>query len=290
MWLSMLLFLMVVAVAWLPMMTMEKTAAASDYREQQAWYAAEAGYKRAVAQLEAGNSKWSWLSAAGGLTGEGNFGFSPNPSSLDLEKVNQDGVWYAVSIVDADEDILDGYKPKEGTVYTITAVGSYNGIRKVIRKEYTLGDNGGTGGGDEGGEETLKLPGLVQAGGKVTFANDGTGAIDGNIYVSDSGKVEDKTIGQLMEEMRQKAGAQNYHGHDYMDLQRFAENTRHMIIFDVLTHDSPVGWKGERTRLFLSDKGYEKALDSQAKGQIKILSHAKVRNGDLLYDRSEQIR
>ena len=29
---------------------------------------------------------------------------------------------------------------------------------------------------------------------------------------------EGKTIGQLMEEMRQKAGAQNYHGHDYMDL------------------------------------------------------------------------
>ena len=55
---------------------------------------------------------------------------------------------------------------------------------------------------------------------------------------------EGKTIGQLMEEMRQKAGAQNYHGHDYMDLQRFAENTRHMIIFDVLTNDSPVGWKG----------------------------------------------
>lgn len=100
---------------------------------------------------------------------------------------------------------------------------------------------------------------------------------------------EGKTIGQLMEEMRQKAGAQNYHGHDYMDLQRFAENTRHMIIFDVLTNDSPVGWKGERTRLFLSDIGYEKALDSQAKGQIKILSHAKVRNGDLFYDHKEQI-
>ena len=36
--------------------------------------------------------------------------------------------------------------------------------------------------------------------------------------------------------------------------------------------------------------GYEKALDSQAKGQIKILSHAKVRNGDLFYDHKEQIR
>ena len=64
---------------------------------------------------------------------------------------------------------------------------------------------------------------------------------------------EGKTIGQLMEEMRQKAGAQNYHGHEYMDLERFAEDTRHMIIFDVLTHDSPVGWKGERTRLFLTE-------------------------------------
>ena len=53
-----------------------------------------------------------------------------------------------------------------------------------------------------------------------------------------------KTIGELIEEMRIKAGAQNYHGHDYMDLARFAEDTRHMIIFDVLTRDSPIGWKG----------------------------------------------
>ena len=101
---------------------------------------------------------------------------------------------------------------------------------------------------------------------------------------------EGKTIGQLMEEMRAKAGARNYHGHGYMDLQRFAEDTRHMIIFDVLTNDSPVGWKGERTRLFLSDTGYEIALDSQEKGQIKILSHAKVRQGNLHYDRSDQLR
>ena len=101
---------------------------------------------------------------------------------------------------------------------------------------------------------------------------------------------ERKTVGQLTEEMRRKDGAQYYHGHEYMDLERFAEDTRHMIIFDVLTDDSPVGWKGERTRLFLSDIGYEKALDSQANGQIKILSHAKVRNGDLFYDHKEQIR
>lgn len=54
-----------------------------------------------------------------------------------------------------------------------------------------------------------------------------------------------KTIAQLMEEARIRAGAQNYKGHDYMDLARFDENTRHMIIFHVLTHDSPVGDKGD---------------------------------------------
>ena len=92
---------------------------------------------------------------------------------------------------------------------------------------------------------------------------------------------EGKTIGQLMEEMRQKAGAQNYHGHDYMDLQRFAENTRHMIIFDVLTHDSPVGWKGERTRLFLSDIGYEKALDTDEGVDTRARRRGRSRAGDL---------
>ena len=66
---------------------------------------------------------------------------------------------------------------------------------------------------------------------------------------------ERKTVGQLMEEMRLKAGAQNYHGHEYMDLERFAEDTRHMIIFDVLTDDSQVDWKGKQNRLFLTKDG-----------------------------------
>lgn len=99
-----------------------------------------------------------------------------------------------------------------------------------------------------------------------------------------------KTIGELMEEMRVKAGAQNYKGHDYMDLARFDENTRHMIIFDVLSHDSPVGFKGERMRLFLSDTGYRKALENQEKGHIKVLNHAKVIRGDLVYDHKDRVR
>lgn len=99
-----------------------------------------------------------------------------------------------------------------------------------------------------------------------------------------------KTIAELMEEARIRSGARNYKGHDYMDLARFDENTRHMIIFHVLTHDSPVGDKGDRMRLFLSDKGFRKALENEKCGNIRILSHAKVVRGNLLYDRKDKTR
>ena len=40
-------------------------------------------------------------------------------------------------------------------------------------------------------------------------------------------------------------------GHSILALERFMDETRHMIIFDVLSWKSPVGEKGERLRLFL---------------------------------------
>lgn len=101
---------------------------------------------------------------------------------------------------------------------------------------------------------------------------------------------ERKCIGELMEEMRIKAGAKEYHGHSYMDLNRFADDTRHMIIFDVLTNDSPIGWKGERTRVYLTEEGYQKSLRNQELGHIKIISHARVAKGNLYYDHKEQAR
>ena len=48
------------------------------------------------------------------------------------------------------------------------------------------------------------------------------------------------TIAELMERRRIQAGAKEYQGHTYMDLARFDEATKHMIIFDVLTNESPV--------------------------------------------------
>lgn len=99
-----------------------------------------------------------------------------------------------------------------------------------------------------------------------------------------------KTMAELMEEARIKAGAQEYKGHSYMDLMRFDDKTRHMVIFDVLTHEARVGDKGDRMRLYLSDAGYENAKSDEAKGHIKIRSHARVVMGDMLYDKKEQVR
>ena len=76
-------------------------------------------------------------------------------------------------------------------------------------------------------------------------------------------------------------------GHDTMDIARFSEDTRHMIIFDVLTWNCPVGDKGERVRIFLTDEGYQKALQSQERGEMKIIRHARVKRGDLFFDAPE---
>ena len=54
-------------------------------------------------------------------------------------------------------------------------------------------------------------------------------------------------------------------GHSILALERFMDETRHMIIFDVLSWKSPVGEKGERLRLFLSDVGYAKAQAEKSK-------------------------
>ncbi len=181
----MLLFLMIIAVAWLPMLTTEKTAAASDYREQQAWYAAEAGYKRAVAELEAGktNSKWEWLSSGDDLEN----GTFDEKNILKIQEtqtkaVESSAIWYAVAIDGISKEKT--YSPEAGKTYAITSVGSCQGIRKVIRKDFTLGDDGG-----EEPEQPQKdiylADALVTSGGTVAidFVN---GDNSGKIYANGS--------------------------------------------------------------------------------------------------------
>ena len=97
-----------------------------------------------------------------------------------------------------------------------------------------------------------------------------------------------KTIGELLAEARQKSGAERLKGHDIMALERFDTEVRHMIIFDVLSVDSPVGDKGDKMRLFLTEAGYQKFLASQERGEVKLKNHAKVSDGHLHYDRRDR--
>lgn len=179
----MLLFLMIIAVAWLPMLTTEKTAAASDYREQQAWYAAEAGYKRAVAELEAGEINSKWLSSGGDLENgtfdEKNILKIPETQT---KAVESSAIWYAVAIDGISKDKT--YSPEAGKTYAITSVGSCQGIRKVIRKDFTLGDDGESEGEEEPPQEDVYLiDALVASGGAVSiyFVN---GDNSGKVYGS----------------------------------------------------------------------------------------------------------
>lgn len=56
-------------------------------------------------------------------------------------------------------------------------------------------------------------------------------------------------------------------GHDLFGLERYSPHTRHMVVVDILTFDSPVGCPGERYRFFLSDDGYKNAKKSAGKSK-----------------------
>ena len=49
-----------------------------------------------------------------------------------------------------------------------------------------------------------------------------------------------RTIGEMLAEARQKSGVEKLTGHDIMALERFDPDTRHMIVFDVLSDESPL--------------------------------------------------
>ena len=93
-----------------------------------------------------------------------------------------------------------------------------------------------------------------------------------------------RTVGEMIAVARQESNAQKLEGHDIMALERFDPEVKHMIIFDVLSGESPIGDKGHRMRLFLTEAGYKKAVESQDRSFIRILNHAKVSQGHLKYD------
>ena len=79
-------------------------------------------------------------------------------------------------------------------------------------------------------------------------------------------------------------------GQGELAVERFMDDTRHMIIFDVLDCRSSTGTQGERLRLFLSDDAYTKAQDAQERGFIRIKKHAAVIEGHILPDKKKKRR
>ena len=79
-------------------------------------------------------------------------------------------------------------------------------------------------------------------------------------------------------------------GQDELAVERFRDDTRHMIIFDVLNLHSPMGNKGERLRLFLSDESYAKAQAAQDRGYIHIKKYAAVMEGCILPNKKKKHR
>lgn len=102
-----------------------------------------------------------------------------------------------------------------------------------------------------------------------------------------------QTVGEMLAEARQKAAFGSVgetreewmKGHDILALERFVDDTRHMIVFDVLSQNSDFGDPGDRMGLFLTDEGYRKFQEEQRKGNVKIRKHARVfPGGRLSYD------
>ena len=69
--------------------------------------------------------------------------------------------------------------------------------------------------------------------------------------------------------------------HNILAVERFQDNTRRMIEFSVLRPCS-YGSPGDEMRLFLTEDGYQAALHSQKRREIKIKRYARVIEGHVL--------
>ena len=70
-------------------------------------------------------------------------------------------------------------------------------------------------------------------------------------------------------------------GHNILAVERFQDNTRRMIEFSVL-RSCAYGSPSDEMRLFLTEDGYQTALQSQQRREIKIKRYARVIEGHIL--------
>ena len=76
--------------------------------------------------------------------------------------------------------------------------------------------------------------------------------------------------------------ARELKGHNILAVERFWDNTSWMIEFSVLRPSTDYGSPGDEMRLFLTEDGYQSALQSQQRREIKIKRYARVIEGHIL--------
>jgi len=88
---------------------------------------------------------------------------------------------------------------------------------------------------------------------------------------------------QLQKENRRK----HITGHDPTAPERYAPDTRHMVILNVVK-DYAGHKAGASVRLFLTDEGYNEVITADAQGNVKIIRHARVHMGGTYYNTPER--
>ena len=76
--------------------------------------------------------------------------------------------------------------------------------------------------------------------------------------------------------------ARELKGHNILAVERFWDSTCWMIEFTVLRPSTAYGSPGDEMRLFLTEDGYQAALQSQQRREIKIKRYAHVIEGHIL--------
>ena len=71
-------------------------------------------------------------------------------------------------------------------------------------------------------------------------------------------------------------------GHDLLAVERFHDDTRHMIEFQVLSESGPYGQRDQYVRLFLDEENYARAFEAHESGTIRILKHAYMIEGHII--------
>ena len=78
-------------------------------------------------------------------------------------------------------------------------------------------------------------------------------------------------------------------GHDLLAVERYHDDTRHMIEFLVFA-DCPLGKSGQYIRRFLNEPDYAAALETQQEGYISIRRHGNIIEGHILPDKPKKRR